>query len=68
MAFRIGIGELAALFLIQLAHLEENPRQDFLVEFAPARAAAAPTFFHCSQRAELTNVPSFSAKPAPGRR
>src|ERR1035438_8646676 len=26
------------------------------------------TLFHCSQRAELTKVPSFSAKPAPGRR
>src|SRR5450432_466545 len=24
--------------------------------------------FHCSQRAELTKVPSFSAKPAQGRR
>ena len=39
----------------------------------PGRAWRRPgggtaAHFHCSQRAELTKVPSFSAKPAPGSR
>ena len=66
-AFRIGIGKLAALLLIQFAHLQEDRRQNVLIQPRLPGGGSA-TFFHCSQRAELTNVPSFSAKPAPGRR
>ena len=62
------IGKLATFLLVQLADLQEDLRQNVLIESAVARRRDSAAYFHCSQRAELTKVPSFSANPAPGSR
>ncbi len=61
------IGELAAFLLVKFTYFQEDRRKNILIETGLPGGGTA-TFFHCSQRAELTKVPSFSAKPAPGKR
>ena len=59
-------GERPALLRVEVAHGEEDPRQDLLVGSAPGPGGSSAFHFHCIQRAEFVKVPSFSAKPEAG--
>ena len=62
-----GVGEFPAFLFVEIANAQENLRDDVLVEPRLARRRNGG-IFPGTQRAELVMLPSFSAKPAQGRR
>src|ERR1700720_2310676 len=66
-AFKTGSGNLPPSFLYSSRVFKKMvARISWSSRACPGGGTA--TFFHWSQRAEFTKVPSFSAKPAPGNR
>ena len=66
-ALRIASGNLPPSFWYSSRTLR-NMRARISWSNLASPGVGTAAHFHCSQRAELTNVPSFSAKPAQGRR
>ena len=62
-----GVREFSAFFLVESADAQENLRDDVLVE-ARFSGGGTAAYFQVTQRAELVMLPSFSAKPAQGKR